>query len=122
MRPETQRWVRYAEADLEAAALALEHNLLRIALFHSHEAVEKVLKAIWVEARGEEPARTYNLPYLASELGIDLTDAQREFLRKLYWQLIPSRYPEGDEPALQIVRWCYDETRGLFSWLRQMLK
>ena len=122
MKPETQRWVRYAETDLEAAALALEHNLLRISLFHSHEAVEKVLKAIWVETRNEESEKTHNLPYLANELGIELSETQKEFLRKLYWELIPSRYPEGSEPDRQAVRWYYEEARGLFSWLRQMLK
>ena len=118
----TQEWVRYAETDLEAAAVALDHDLLRISLFHCHEAVEKVLKAIWVEWRDEEPERTHNLPYLASELAIELSDAQREFLRRLYWELIPSRYPEGTEPDRPAVQWYYEQTRGLFSWLRQILK
>ena len=118
----TREWVRYAEADLKAAPLALEHDLLRICLFHCHEAVEKMLKAIWVETRGEEPERTHNLPYLARELAIEMSDSQSEFLRRLYWELIPSRYPEGREPDRRTVQWYYEETRGLFSWLRQMLK
>ncbi len=122
MKPETQRWIRYGETGLEAASLALEHNLLRISLFHSHEAVEKILKAILVEARNEQPEKTHNLPYLANELGIELTEAHKEFLRKLYWELIPSRYPEGAEPDRQAIRWYYEEARGLISWLRQMLK
>ena len=122
MKPETERWVRYAETDLAAAALALEHDLLRISLFHSHEAVEKVLKAIWAEARNEEPEKTHNLPYIANELGIELSGQQQEFLRKLYWELIPSRYPEGPEPDLETVQWYYEEARSLFSWLRQKLR
>ena len=122
MKAETQGWVRYAEADLEVAALALEHDLLRISLFHIHEAVEKILKAIWVETRDQEPERTHNLPYLANELGLELTGDQKEFLRKLYWQLIPSRYPEGLEPDPQTVQWYHEEARRVFSWLRQMLK
>ena len=122
MKPETEPWVRYAEADLEVAALALEHNLLRIALFHSHEAVEKALKAVWIETKGEEPERTHNLPYLANELGIELSADHMEFLRKLYWQLIPSRYPEGSEPEAQTVQWYYEQARELATWLLQTLK
>ena len=125
MKDETAKWVRIAEGDLAAAGVLLERggdDLLRHSVFHCHEAIEKILKAIWVETRDEEPERTHNLPYLASELGIELSAAQGEFLRKLYWELIPSRYPEGTEPERQAVQWYYEQTRGLFSWLRQMLK
>ena len=80
-----------------------------------------MLKAIWVETRGEEPERTHNLPYLADELAIGLSETQREFLRKLSWQLIPSRYPEGVEPELPTVEWYYEEAKGMLSWLRQTL-
>lgn len=122
MKLETARWARYAEVDLAAATLALEHGLVRICLFHSHEAVEKLLKAIWVETRDEEPERTHNLPYLANQLGLELSHEQREFLRKLYWQLIPSRYPEGSEPDAQTIQWYHEEARRFCSWLRQTLK
>jgi HEPN domain-containing protein len=122
MKPETERWVEYEQNDLRAAVLALEHDFPNIAIFHCHEAVEKILKAIWVESRDESPERTHNLPYLARELGVDLSEDQREFLRKLYWQLIPSRYPEGAEPDRETVRWYYEKVEEIFSWLRQMLK
>jgi HEPN domain-containing protein len=105
MKPETMRWVDYAEADLQVASLALQSGYLRIAVFHSHEAVEKLLKAIWIERTGEEPERTHNLPYLADRLRLDLSTVQKEFLRKLYWQLIPSRYPEGAEPDREATQW-----------------
>ena len=98
MKPETERWLQRAEEDLQVAAAALEHGWVRSSIFHSHEAVEKTLKAIWVESRNEQPEKTHNLPYLASELRLDLSKEQRGFLRKLYWQLIPSRYPEGPDP------------------------
>jgi len=122
MKPETERWLRRAEEDLRAAALALEHNLLSICMFQNHEAIEKALKAIWMESRGEAAEKTHNLPYLARELGLQLSEGQAEFLRRLYWELIPSRYPEGPEPDRETVEWYHEETKGLFSWLRQMLK
>jgi HEPN domain-containing protein len=120
--PETEKWVEIAKSALEVAALALHSGYLRAALFHSHESVEKLLKAIWVEMRGGQPEKTHNLPYLANELGLDLSDEQKEFLRKLSWELIPSRYPEGEEPDRESARWYHDKAKELFSWLLQMLK
>ena len=122
MKPETERWVRRAEEDLRAAALALEHDLLSHCMFLNHEAIEKVLKAIWIDEKGEAAEKTHNLPYLAKELGLPLSGEQMEFLRKLYWELIPSRYPEGPEPDRETVTWYHEQAKGLFSWLRQMLK
>ena len=122
MKPETERWVQRAEEDLRAAELALDHGFLNICIFQNHEAIEKVLKAIWIETKGELAEKTHNLPYLAEELGLQLSVEQREFLRKLHWQLIPSRYPEGPEPDRATVEWYHEKTKGMFSWLRQMLK
>ena len=53
METETERWVQRTEEDLRAAALLLEHDLLSNCLFENHEAIEKILKAIWIETRGE---------------------------------------------------------------------
>ena len=122
MKPETENWTNIAQGDIEMAALALEHNYLRAAPFHSHEGIEKVLKAIWVERRGGQPEKTHNLPYLANELRLELSDEQKEFLRKLSWELIPSRYPEGDEPDRESVQWYHGMAKELFSWLLQTLK
>ncbi len=122
MKPETERWVNRAEEDLEVAALALEQGWVSTSIFHSHEAVEKTLKAIWIETKGDQPDKTHNLPYLARELDLVLSAAQMEFLRKLYWQLIPSRYPEGSDPQRETAQWYYEHAKELVSWLRQALK
>ncbi|MEX0786413.1 MAG: HEPN domain-containing protein [Dehalococcoidia bacterium] len=121
MKPETAEWVRIADGDIGVAKLVLDQGFVRASLFHSHEAVEKILKPIWIEQRSEEPERTHNLLYLAREVGIKLDDEQKEFLRKLFWQLIPSRYPEGTEPGAETARWYYDGAKEIYSWLRQRL-
>ena len=125
MKDEAAKWVRIAEGDLAAASVLLERGddyLLRHSVFHCHEAIEKILKAIWVESRGEEPERTHNLPYLVEKLGIQLPAEDVEFVRDLYLQLIPSRYPHGQEiPRDEAARYL-EEARRLFAWLRRMLK
>jgi len=121
VKPEAERWVQRAEADLEMCDVALELGSREICLFHCHEAVEKILKAIWLEQRGEQAEKTHSLPYLARELSLNLSDEQRDFLRKLYLQLIPSRYPEDPPPDEETVRWYHREAKE-FSWLRQVLK
>jgi HEPN domain-containing protein len=122
MKPETERWVGRGDEDLKVAGVALERGWVSTSIFHSHEAVEKTLKAIWIETRGEQPEKTHNLPYLARELQLDVSAQQMEFLRKLYWQLIPSRYPEGSEPDREAAQWYYEHAKELVSWLRQALK
>jgi HEPN domain-containing protein len=121
VKDETVRWLRRAEEDLTMAEIALQQKLPENAIFHSHEAVEKTLKAMWIDRRGELAEKTHNLPYLAKSLGLELTPAQTEFLRKLYWQLIPSRYPEGEELSSEAARWYYLESVRFCEWLRHRL-
>src|SRR3990172_3417228 len=117
MKPETERWVNRAEEDLETAAVALDHNYLSTCMFHNHEAVEKVLKAIWIETRGELAEKTHNLPYLARELELELSEAQREFLGKLSEQYLPTRYgDEWIEMPRETAENYYRTSRDIYSW------
>ena len=122
MKPETEEWLGRAQGDIGASAVLLKSGFQRGALFHAHEAVERTLKAIWVEWRTEQPEKTHNLPYLAKELKLGLSTEQREFLRKLYWELIPSRYPEGSDPTAEMAQWYHEKAKEMCEWLRQLLK
>ena len=82
MRPETRDWIKVAEKDLQAAEILFGQKAFDIAIFRAQQAVEKMLKALWIERFREEPPKTHNIQYLARELGIghraeisDLADA-----------------------------------------------
>jgi HEPN domain-containing protein len=121
MRAEAEAWVKYAEDDLQMSSILVDQGLARGSVFHAHEAVEKVLKAIWIDRWGEQPEKTHNLLYLVKALEIELSRGQREFLKRLNWQLIPSRYPEGEPPDADAVRWYHEQAQELYEWLLRHL-
>lgn len=46
-RQEAERWLKTAEGDLEAAVILLENNKYAHSCFHSQQAGEKAMKAVW---------------------------------------------------------------------------
>jgi HEPN domain-containing protein len=92
MKPETQEWLNIADQDLAAATVLVEEHLFAPAIFHCQQAVEKYLKALWVEQHTEGiPPRIHDLTDLLTELDLDLPDWQM-FLERLSRQAVESRY------------------------------
>ncbi len=105
VRREALLWLEEARYDLEDAELALEAGRWSRVTFFSHQAVEKALKALWVQVRRTPPPRTHVLPELLPgdvDVGVPLEE--------LYWlskYYIVSRYPDaaGGPPSRLIVEW-----------------
>jgi HEPN domain-containing protein len=111
-----------SDVDLEMAAAGLERGLYAPCVFHSQQAVEKLLKAIWIErVRDEPPPRTHNLVDLARELGL-LSQEHEEFLRKLSNQAVASRYVGREAYSQDAAREYYEGARALCELLRQNLR
>ena len=89
MRPETRDWIRVAERDFEAAQILFGKGAYDMAVFHMQQAVEKILKALWIEKYREEPPKTHNIQYLARELGISMGTEASEIADAYY----VTRYP-----------------------------
>jgi HEPN domain-containing protein len=70
------RWVRQAEHDLENAKKNLDIEAYDVSLILCQQAVEKMLKALYIQERQEEPPRTHSLRKL-----IELTDMPDEALK-----------------------------------------
>lgn len=123
MKPDTELWVEVATDDLGLAKVALENGFYRQSVFQCHQAVEKLLKAMWVEQpeRGAHP-HIHNLLSLADALQLVLSAEQRDFLRMLTAQYTPTRYgvATGTYPEAVASRY-YTDTDELFRWLRQKL-
>lgn len=69
----------------------MRERLYAPAVFHCQQAVEKLLKAIWVRNRQEVPPRTHNLGDLAKVLG-SFDEVHRRFLADLSIQAVATRY------------------------------
>ena len=122
MKPETQEWIDTAEIDLSAAQALLEREILPPVVFHSHLAVEKMLKAHWVEQHEEGfPPRTHDLIELIGQLDFDLP-GWHEYLVDLTRQAVASRYAGKDDYSRQEAVEYLGKARELCGLLRQKLR
>lgn len=95
MKQASVKWLRQAKHDLEMAGKNLEIGGFDIAAFLSHQAVEKLLKAIII-SDGGKPPRTHYLDELAvaagmPEIGDDVIELTEDYMI--------SRYPDVSEDA-----------------------
>ncbi len=68
MRPEIVAWWRQAMADLETADVLLRAGRYYAVSWFAQQAVEKGLKALYIERRGVLAPRTHDLRFLATEV------------------------------------------------------
>ena len=89
------RWVRQADHDLDNAKKNLDIEAYDVCLILCEQAVEKMLKSLYIKERQEEPPRTHSLRKL-----IELTDMQDDALKlvaELDSYYLVLRYPDiGD--------------------------
>lgn len=99
MREETTLWWSQSKHDALTALHAHEAKDYYAAVFWSHQAVEKALKAVVIETKRKLPPRTPNLLDLAK--GAGLPPRFHSFIRELSPQYLVSRYPDaaGAAPA-----------------------
>jgi len=93
VRRESRDWLSQAEADLETANDCFTSRHFYAAAFFCQQAVEKGLKALYIERKRIAPPRTHNLAQISEEL-----DAPSDVLsvaRSLTPEFVISRYPDA---------------------------
>ncbi|MGQ9571973.1 MAG: HEPN domain-containing protein [Dehalococcoidia bacterium] len=92
-------------------------------MFECQQALEKLLKAIWVEQAPQGyPPREHNLVSLAEKVGLQLSAEQLQFLDDLSRQYKPTRYADAAvEYSVEEAENYYRKTEEQFAWLRQQL-
>jgi HEPN domain-containing protein len=127
MQKSVQEWLGISEYDLETASAMLKAGRYLYVAFMCQQAIEKLLKAIYVYSKSKLPDRTHNLLYLIDILNIDIKNSDRELLSKLNQFYLESRYPgERLELANEMDRDKAEDflikTQGAWKCLRQMLQ
>lgn len=116
-------WRDGAREDWQVAAELLEKGRVRHALFFTHLAVEKALKAHVCRHTEDLAPRTHNLVRLAELGGRTSTSEQLRILAKLNDFSQAGRYPEGvaPPPTAAEARQYVDDSEQVFLWLMSEL-
>lgn len=132
MKVTTQKWIDLARADLDAAFVQFRYGGTRgsayqIAVFHCHQAIEKILKAHLVEQDKEVP-KIHDLTRLRVLSHLQFSVAQETMIDELQPHYLLPRYP--DLPFASQFSYTYNhknthtlltKTKKLFVWLETML-
>ncbi|MBM2814153.1 MAG: hypothetical protein HW421_915 [Ignavibacteria bacterium] len=90
-----EHWLKTSEKDLESASNMFSAGIYDWSLFVAHLALEKLLKALWIQANQQAfPPKIHNLMKLAEQAGIELTEEQVEFFRLVNQFHLEARYQE----------------------------
>ena len=123
-----QNWITLAEYDLKTAEAMLQAERFLYVAFTCQQAIEKLLKALYVKEKNQTPTYTHNLLRLADTLSIaaKLNESKNRFLETLNSYYIESRYTEemtelsallNQENAQDI----FTTTREIFTWLKNQI-
>lgn len=128
MRPEVEYWVALADEDLASAQTLARGAHHLNAVYHCHQALEKMLKALIQQAQADPPPRTHDLLGLAARAGAwgDMSAERRELLLTINPYGTQARYPApGVEPAESVGPGLAEDivsgTTEAMAWLKQRL-
>lgn len=94
-------WKKGAQDSLEVARMCFEAGKYEHALFAAHLAVEKALKARYIEQHDEAAPFTHELHELAEFLSPAPSDAQKVLLREMSRLAVRARYADHQWAAEQ---------------------
>lgn len=122
-----KEWIEISQYDLHTAEAMLEKSRYLYVGFMCQQAVEKMLKALYVLKKEGMPPRTHNLLYLVDEIKIELKAEDLKMLSLLNQFYLESRYPgERIKLAKVIKRKKAEEmlliTKEIWKCLRQHLR
>ena len=110
--------------DIAAARSLLEKGHVRHALFFSHLAVEKMLKAHVAKVTKDAPPRSHDLLRLADIAGLSLCRERRRFLARIQQYCLEGRYPDSwpPSPPAEEAASVLGECEEVVLWLKNLLK
>ncbi len=120
-------WVSLSRYDLNTAKAMLASRRYLYVLFTCQQAIEKMLKALVVQNTRSFPPKIHDLVKLLTIAGIEAPEENKEFLGKLNYYYLETRYPaELSEISKLIKRQIaldnFNETRKTLTWLKSKLQ
>ena len=122
-------WRESAQHDLESAEGIFDSGRYDWCLFVGHLALEKILKAIFVDRNNNNmPPKIHNLVRLAELSKIEIDDEQKFLLDKINDFNIQTRYPDYNKLAFykrcnaEYTNEYLGKIKELYTWLSSLIK
>ncbi len=127
MEKDVKYWANLSEYDIKTADAMFKSRRYLYVLFTCQQAIEKTLKALVTNNTKQFPPKTHDLLRLVELSKIDIDEARKEFLSKLSFYYIETRYPQelakiSKEVNRRIASEYLKDTRALLKWLKLKLK
>lgn len=121
-------WLEIAEEDLDSAEYSFQGKKYLWAMVMCQQAIEKILKALYVKKIGKIPEKTHNLVKLCRDTGIieELSEENIELMEKLLFYYFGTRYPEKREKlkaslVVSDINNTMSQTKEIYLWLKNKL-
>ena len=127
MKKTIQEWLEISEYDLNTAQAMFEAKRYLYVAFMCQQAVEKILKAVYIHQKNGLPPRTHNLLYIVDILKLDIDEKKKASLARLNQFYLESRYP-GDRVKLaravdfKTAKSLLKDTKEIWECLKQKLR
>ncbi|RME75413.1 MAG: HEPN domain-containing protein [Chloroflexi bacterium] len=126
LQEKVEHWLDIAEYDMETAAAMQESGRYLYTVFMCQQAIEKLLKALYIQQYGQEAPRTHNLLLLVSKLNLPAKSSYLQIMGQLNAYYIKGRYPTYKQKLTQLLsrqnaRELLQDSQEIFQWLKSFL-
>ena len=103
MNEEVKYWTELSEYDIKTAEAMLQSKRFLYVGFMAHQAIEKILKAYFVNVTGETAPLSHSLSFLAkrSDIYKNFSEEQKDFIDLLEPMNIEARYPTHKKQLME---------------------
>ena len=119
-------WLDIADYDLQTAKSMLTSGRYLYVVFMCQQALEKIIKALYVNTFDTEPPRSHNLTFILNKIGITTLPERLNLLNRLSAHYINNRYPEYKSKLSNLLDKTDAEeyltkTEGVYTWLKSQI-
>lgn len=119
-------WIDIADYDIKTAKVMLKSRRYLYVVFMCQQALEKIIKALYINTFDEEPPRSHNLAFIFKKLSIKITTEKLDLLNKLSAFYITNRYPEYKQMLSTLLdrkqtKEYFTKTEEVYEWLKSLL-
>lgn len=115
-----KKWLGYAQDDLRAAQILYKEKAYRACVYHCHQALEKIFKAV-ILAKGKAFHKIHDLVELYEDSNVSLPENIITFLSDLNPHYLLSKYPDIEYKlrySRKRANSILETTGEIFKWLK----